>query len=80
MFRSLLIPVSGSPLGRWCCLATLVVCLGLSGCTSPSLRGDGFPEDDLSTWAGRMRLADELGQSHAYSNKARQIDRNLGGP
>jgi hypothetical protein len=44
-----------------------------------NLRGDGFVDNELSNLAGQMRQADELGRSHAFSNKARQIDRNLGG-
>jgi len=66
-------------LGRWCCLATLVACLGM-GCTSLNLRGEGFRENELSGWARQARQAEDLGPSRAFSNKARQIDRDLGGP
>jgi len=34
----------------------------------------------MSDLARRLRRVDEQAQSFAFSNKARQIDRNLGGP
>ncbi|MFH1268581.1 MAG: hypothetical protein ABIK89_22890 [Planctomycetota bacterium] len=80
MFRSVLTLVNRMPLGRWCALATLVVCLGTWGCTTLDLRGEKFAENDLSGWAQQMRHADDQGPSNAFSNKARQIDRSLGGP
>lgn len=79
MFRSVLTLVDRIPLGRWCALATLFVCLGTWGCTTLDLRGESFAENDLSSWAQQMRHADDQGPSTAYSNKARQIDRSLGG-
>ena len=79
MFRSLSILLDRFALGRWCCLATLVACLGM-GCTSLNLRGEGFRENELSGWARQARQAEDLGPSRAFSNKARQIDRDLGGP
>jgi len=80
MFRSLCTLIARQPLGHWCRVAALAACLGISGCTTLNLRGDGFADNELSNWAGQMRGVDRLGPSHAFSNKARQIDRNLGGP
>lgn len=79
MFGSLLTLVDRLPFGRWCCLAVLAVCLGVSGCTNLNLRGDGFTDNELSNLAGQIRGGDQTVQSDAFSNKARQIDRNLGG-
>ena len=79
MFVSLLTLVDRLPFGRWCCLALLAVCLGVSGCTNLNLRGEGFPDNDLSDLAGQIRRGDQDVHSDAFSNKARQIDRNLGG-
>jgi len=79
MFSSFSTLVDRLLLGRWCWCAALVACLGMSGCTNLNLRGGSFPENDLSSWGRQMRGADALGLSQAFSNKARQIDRDLGG-
>ena len=79
MFPSLSTLVDRLPLGRWCWCAALVACLGMSGCTNLNLRGDSVAENELSGFAAQLRGADGLGPSHAFSNKARQIDMNLGG-
>jgi hypothetical protein len=79
MFGAHSLLVGRSLLGRWCRLAVLVACLGVLGCTNLNLRGDPFPENELSTVARQMRQVDDLGQSHAFSNKARQIEQDLGG-
>lgn len=79
MFGSLLPLVDRFPFGRWCCLALLAGCLGMSGCTNLNLRGDGFTDNELSNLARQVRGGDHPGQSDAFSNKARQIDMNLGG-
>jgi hypothetical protein len=67
------------PLGRCWCLAVLVACLGTAGCSNLNLRGERFSDNELSNLAGELRQADTAGPSDAFSNKARQIDRNLGG-
>jgi len=79
MFGSLLPGVDRLPFGRWCCLAVLAGCLGISGCTNLNLRGDSFPDNGLSNLAGQIRGGDQAAHSDAFSNKARQIDMNLGG-
>ena len=79
MFGFLSILVDRLPLGRCLCLAVLVVCLGTSGCSRLNLRGEPFSDNELSNFAGEVRQADATGPSDAFSNKARQIDRNLGG-
>lgn len=79
MFSSFSTLVDRLAPGRWCWCAALVACLGMSGCTSLSLRGDRVAENELSGFAAQLREADAMGPSHAFSNKARQIDRNLGG-
>lgn len=51
----------------------MVACLAPSGCTSLNLRGEGFPENGLSSLARKVRQADEQARSFAFSNKAREI-------
>ena len=80
MFRFLFTLVDRLPLGRWLCLSVLAVCLGTAGCSPMNLRGEPFADNELSNFAGELRHADQTGPSDAFSNKARQIDRNLGGP
>jgi hypothetical protein len=79
MFGFLSILVDRFLLGRCGCLAVLVVCLGMSGCSNLNLRGERFSDNELSDLAGELRQTDATGPSDAFSNKARQIDRNLGG-
>jgi len=79
MFVSLLTSLDRLRFGRWCCLAVLAVGLGVSGCTHLNLRGEGFADNDLSNLAGQIRRGNQDVPSDAFSNKARQIDRNLGG-
>lgn len=79
MFRSLFSLVDRFLLGRRGCLALLLVCLGLAGCSNLDLRGERFSDNELSNLAGEMRHSDATASSDAFSNKARQIDKNLGG-
>jgi len=63
-------------------LALLVValsaCLTLSGCTRPlNLRGDNF-QGEFSNWGENNRPVDNSGALYGFSNKAQQIERNLG--
>lgn len=78
MFSSLLTLVENSQLGRWSRLALVVACLGITGCCDWNLRGDHFAEDDLSTLPQQFRPVDPDGEPFTFSNKARQIERNLG--
>ncbi len=80
MFRFLSLMVDRFPPGRCCCLAVLIVCLVTAGCSNLNLRGERFADNELSNFAGELRHADTAGPSDAVSNKARQIDKNLGGP
>ena len=79
MFRFLSPLIDRFLLGGCGCLAVLVVCLGMAGCSNLNLRGEPFSDNELSNVAGQLRQADATGPSDAFSNKARQIDRNLGG-
>ncbi len=80
MFRPILSLLKKARIGRWCCAAVLAASLGLPGCTSVNLRGDAFPDNELSGFARQVRGADTSGKSLAWSNKARQIEQDLGGP
>jgi hypothetical protein len=56
----------------------LVLCVSLSGCANPSLRGSSYLEDEWSTLPSAMRQTEDQLTPTAYSNKARQVERNLG--
>lgn len=69
---------TGSQLGRWG-LAVLVVCLGLSaGCAESNLRGDNFHDNALSSQARTARTADKNNEIWGVTNKAQQIEKDLG--
>jgi hypothetical protein len=78
LFKSLLC-------GPWLCATVLVGCLALSGCQHVDsgrqhvdLRGEKFPEDELSGLSRRLRPRDTETEPAGMSNKARQIEGNLG--
>ena len=71
LFKSLLC-------GPWFCAAVLVGCLTLSGCQHVDLRGEKFPEDELSGFSRRLRPRDTEAEPAGMSNKARQIEGDLG--
>lgn len=56
----------------------VVLCLSMAGCANETLRGGSFFEDNWSTLPQSMRHPDDQAAPTAYSNKARQIERNLG--
>ena len=60
--------------------ALLLLGLMLPGCTKANLRAMRSPQDEWSTLPQSLRRADQPGSASAYSNKARQIERNLGVP
>lgn len=62
--------------GLWA--AMLAACLVLPACSAPQLRGDPFPEDESTRLLQKLRRADATDRSHAFSNKAQQIERDLG--
>jgi len=58
----------------------LAGCLCLSGCVSmDDLRGESFPDDENSRLCEQLRAHDHNNDSFVFSNKARQINRHLGG-
>lgn len=56
----------------------LAGCLALPGCTIPDIRGDKFPEDDWSGFAQQVRPRDTATEAWGATNKALQIEQNLG--
>jgi len=58
--------------------SSLVLCLSLTGCASDTLRGGSFLENEWTTLPKTMRPVEDQGPPTAYSNKAKQIERNLG--
>jgi len=78
MFSSLTTLVGRPRLGRWVLIFPLLACLSFSGCCRLDLRGEGFADDDLASYAGKMRPRDENNEPFSFSNKGRQIESNLG--
>ncbi len=78
MTRSALRQFGNRILRRLAPSTALILCLSLTGCVNQTLRGNAFPEDDWSSMPKSMRPADDDRLPTAYSNKARQIERNLG--
>ncbi len=69
---------TAATLGHWFRTGVLIVCLGLAGCARWNLRGEQFQEDDFSTLPKRLRPVESGGETWGASNKAIQIERNLG--
>lgn len=67
--------------GRWAPALALGLLMGLligiCGCQTWNLRGDGFDDDELATTARESCPADKDVEYWSYSEKARQIERNL---
>ncbi len=64
--------------GRWLQTGIVILCLGLPGCAKWNVRGEPFQEDDFSTLPKRMRPIEAGSETWGASNKAIQIERNLG--
>jgi len=56
----------------------MATCLGLPGCSSWNLRGDGFDDTETSNELRRYRKPDKDVEFWGFSNKARDIERSLG--
>ena len=66
-------------LGRWGCAAALLACLGLSGCCKTvNLRGENFADNGLADQCRSYRSPDKNNEVFGASNKAIQIERDLG--
>ena len=81
MFRYLFWFVAGtfSQLGPLGPAAALVACLGLSGgCQNSNLRGDNFQDDSLASQARQMRPHDRNNELFGVTNKAQQIEKDVG--
>jgi|GEM_PF-3244165 len=63
---------------QWCWIVAAIACLGLSGCTRFDLRGESFKEDELSGTFRQLRPQDSKAEPWGASNKALQIEKNLG--
>jgi hypothetical protein len=80
MFRSVPNLLGQMRIGFLSCCAILTLSLAISGCCSPAhLRGESYPEDELSSFIGQFRQPGGDDDAFVFSNKAKQINRNLGG-
>lgn len=78
MFRSMKTLVKKLRMGRWCWVAVLVASLGLPGCAQWNLRGSPFAEDESSDMFRQFRPREGSGEAWGASNKALQIERDVG--
>jgi hypothetical protein len=79
MFRSVFSFLGQVRIGKLGGLA-LALLVTVSGCCSTTnLRGDGYPQDELSGWVGQVRGTGQEDDTFVFSNKAKEISRNLGG-
>ena len=53
-------------------------CINTSFSYSFDLRGEPFTKDPTFDWSGRLRQNDNQVESFGFSNKARQIEQDLG--
>ncbi len=65
--------------GHWWLAVTLVLALGISGCKNLGMRGEGFSDDDMASSARDVPPEKHDVEYWSYSEKARQIERNLQG-
>jgi len=63
---------------HWGWFFAAIACLGLSGCTRFDLRGDSFKEDEVSGTFRQLRPRDTKAEPWGASNKALQIEKDLG--
>ncbi len=68
--------------GHWWLAVAFVLALGVSGCNCWDMRGEGYPDDDISTSARNARSVEAGNEGNAenswfFNEKARQIDRNF---
>jgi hypothetical protein len=61
-------------------IAAVIACLGLSGCCGNfnSLRGENFRDDELASQGRRLRTPDRRNELFGVTNKAQQIERDVG--
>ena len=73
-----LIHSCGSVLRRgFCRLAAVVLVVGISGCASWNVPDGGFSESDLSESIRKARPQEKDVEYWSFSNKGRQIERDL---
>jgi hypothetical protein len=68
--------IKSRPIGRWCW--GLVLLLALPGCAAWNVRGEGFRDKDSAQTFQKLRPAEPGGEAFGFSNKAKQIERELG--
>ena len=59
-------------------IAVLVACVGIGGCSSACLRGEGFRKDPSSAEVEAVRTPDQDVKFWGFSNKARDVERHMG--
>ncbi len=64
-------------LGRWTLAATLAVCVLLSGCAGWNVREEGLHENEMSETVRKARPERKDVDYRSFSDKGRQIERDL---
>lgn len=59
-------------------IVALIVCLGIGGCATSGLRGEGFRKAPSTAEADAARAPDQDVRFWGFSNKARDVERHMG--
>jgi hypothetical protein len=79
MFRSFFTLGISWRLTRWGAAAAVVACLGLAGCCEKcNLRGDKFQDNSFGDQCRSYRTVDKNNELFGLSNKAQQIEKDVG--
>ncbi len=65
-------------IGRRCVAVLVVALLALPGCKMLNLGGERYEPDPALEWGRQLRPVDHESEFSGVSNKARQIERNVG--
>ena len=58
-------------------LAAVLTAPGCAGWNWSRMRGEGF-QDEMATWSGKLRADEREGSPLGWSQKALEVERNLG--
>ncbi len=78
MFRSVWLRECMAQLRRYCMAVLVIAVLALPGCKLLNLGGEKYEPDPALEWGRQLRPVDQESEFSGVSNKARQIERNVG--